>query len=66
MPWDLHLRRFLSGGQSKGGGTSVIPKSVNATRLQQNFDAATISLSGEDMGKIAVLEAKERLITGKF
>ena len=48
------------------GGTSVIPKSVNATRLQQNFDAATISLSGEDMGKIAVLEAKERLITGKF
>ena len=47
-------------------GTSVIPKSVNAARLQQNFDAATISLSDKDMGKIAALEAKERLITGKF
>ena len=47
-------------------GTSVIPKSVNAARLQQNFDAAAVSLSSEDMGKIAVLEAKERLITGKF
>jgi alcohol dehydrogenase (NADP+) len=47
-------------------GTSVIPKSVNAARLQQNFDAATISLSDEDMEKIAALEAKKRLITGKF
>lgn len=47
-------------------GTSVIPKSVNATRLQQNYDAATISLSDKDMGKIAALEAKGRLITGKF
>jgi len=47
-------------------GTSVIPKSVNATRLQQNFYAATISLSGKDMEKIAALEAKKRLITGKF
>ena len=47
-------------------GTSVIPKSVNAARLQQNFDAATISLSVEDMGKIATLEKKERLLTGKF
>ena len=47
-------------------GTSVIPKSVNSSRMQQNFDATTILLSGEDMGKIATLEAKERLITGKF
>ena len=39
-------------------GTSVIPKSVNAVRLQQNFDAATISLSVEDMEKIATLEEK--------
>lgn len=46
--------------------TSVIFKSVNAVRLQQNFDAAAVSLSGEDMGKIAVLEARECLITGKF
>ncbi len=47
-------------------GTSVIPKSVNPARLKQNFDAAGISLSNEDMKKIAALEAKGRLITGKF
>jgi len=47
-------------------GTSVIPKSVNPARLKQNFDSATISLSDEDMKKIAALEAKRRLITGKF
>ena len=47
-------------------GTSVIPKSVNAARLQQNFDASAISLSSKDMGRIVQLEAKERLITGKF
>ncbi|MEE9119081.1 MAG: aldo/keto reductase [Calditrichia bacterium] len=47
-------------------GTSVIPKSVNPARLEQNFDSATISLSDEDMEKIAALEAKGRLIIGKF
>jgi len=47
-------------------GTSVIPKSVNSARLKQNFDSATISLSNEEMEKIAALEAKGRLITGKF
>jgi len=47
-------------------GTSVIPKSVNPARLKQNFDSATISLSDEDMKKIAALEAKRRLINGKF
>ncbi len=47
-------------------GTSVIPKSVNPTRLKQNFDAAGILLSNEDMKKIAALEANERFITGKF
>jgi alcohol dehydrogenase (NADP+) len=47
-------------------GTSVIPKSVNPLRLKQNFDSAAILLSDKDMKKIAALEAKRRLITGKF
>lgn len=47
-------------------GTSVIPKSVNPARLEQNFGSATISLSDEDMEKISALEAKGRLIIGKF
>ena len=47
-------------------GTSVIPKSVNPARLKQNFDSATIPLSDEDMDKIATLETKGRLLTGKF
>lgn len=47
-------------------GTSVIPKSVNSVRLKQRFDSAAISLSNEDMEKIAAFEAKGRLITGKF
>jgi alcohol dehydrogenase (NADP+) len=48
------------------GGTSVILKSVNPARLKQNFDSAAISLSDKNMEKIAALEAKRRLITGKF
>lgn len=47
-------------------GTSVIPKSVNTARLQQNFDATTISLTSEDMEKIAKLDSKIRFITGQF
>jgi alcohol dehydrogenase (NADP+) len=47
-------------------GTSVIPKSVNPNRLKQNFDSASISLSDEDMKKIAALEAKGCILIGKF
>ncbi len=47
-------------------GTSVIPKSVNPARLEQNFDSATISLADGDMEKIAALEEKVRLLIGKF
>ena len=47
-------------------GVSVIPKSVNPTRLKQNFDSATISLSDKEMKRIAALEAKKRFITGEF
>jgi alcohol dehydrogenase (NADP+) len=47
-------------------GTSVIPKSVNPGRIKQNFEAASITLSENDMKKIAALDNHERLITGAF
>ena len=47
-------------------GTSVIPKSVNPGRIKQNFEAATISLSEDEMQKIADLEMNHRLIVGGF
>jgi alcohol dehydrogenase (NADP+) len=47
-------------------GTSVIPKSVNPARLKQNYDAAFIELSDEDMKKIAAMDRHERIIKGGF
>ncbi len=47
-------------------GTAVIPKSVNPKRLQQNFDAANIELTGDDMSDIARLDKGFRFITGSF
>jgi len=47
-------------------GTSVIPKSVNSARLKQNFDTTSILLSNDEMEKIAALEAKGRIVNGKF
>ncbi len=47
-------------------GTSVIPKSVNPERMKQNFLAASIELSDEDMTNIAALNTHERLIVGGF
>ena len=47
-------------------GTSVIPKSVNPVRLKQNYDAAAIELSDEDMKKIASMDRRERIIKGGF
>jgi alcohol dehydrogenase (NADP+) len=45
-------------------GTSVIPKSVNPGRIKQNFEAQNISLSSEDMQKIAQVEKQFRYVTG--
>lgn len=47
-------------------GTSVIPKSVNAGRMTQNFEAASIELDADDMAKIAALDAGYRYIDGTF
>ena len=47
-------------------GTSVIPKSVNPGRMQQNLDAASIELSDEEMKKIAALDINGRFIIGGF
>ena len=47
-------------------GTSVIPKSVNPGRMKQNFEAATLELTAEDMDKIAALDFHGRYIVGQF
>ena len=47
-------------------GTSVIPKSTNPERMEQNLAAAEISLSAEDMRTIASLDRHSRYIVGDF
>ena len=47
-------------------GISVIPKSVNPSRLRENLSAAEIELSQEDMQRIAGLDQNHRLIDGSF
>jgi alcohol dehydrogenase (NADP+) len=47
-------------------GTSVIPKSVNVDRLKQNFEAATLELSGDDMKRINSLDKHRRYVDGSF
>ncbi|MEM8895500.1 MAG: aldo/keto reductase [Bacteroidota bacterium] len=52
-------------GYSVKRGIAVIPKSVNPARLAQNFHAANIELSDEDMTKLSSLP-KYRYIDGTF
>jgi alcohol dehydrogenase (NADP+) len=47
-------------------GTAVIPKSVNAGRIQENLKALEITLSPEDMHAIAQLDIHERYVGGDF
>lgn len=47
-------------------GTAVIPKSVNPGRMQQNLDAADVSLTVEDMQEIAGLDRHRRYVGGEF
>ncbi|MGD1960925.1 MAG: aldo/keto reductase [Fulvivirga sp.] len=47
-------------------GTAVIPKSVNPVRLQQNLEAASITLSGDEMEEIALLDKRYRYLDGNF
>jgi len=45
-------------------GTAVIPKSVNPGRIRENFEAAELELSDEDMEEIAGLDRHRRYIAG--
>lgn len=45
-------------------GTAVIPKSVNPGRIRENFEAAELALSDEDMEEIAALDMHRRYIEG--
>lgn len=47
-------------------GTAVIPKSVNAERLKQNFEAQQLVLSDEDMQMLAHVDRHYRFIDGTF
>ena len=47
-------------------GTVVIPKSVNPQRLKQNLAAAKVSLSEDDLQKIAQLDRNRRYVDGEF
>ena len=45
---------------------SVIPKSINPTRLKENFETLNIELSEANMEKIAALDKNQRIIDGSF
>ena len=47
-------------------GTAVIPKSVNAARMEQNMAAAEVTLTQDDMEEIAGLDRKRRYVDGEF
>ena len=47
-------------------GTSVIPKSVNPARMEQNLAAAALDLDAADMSALRDLDAGYRLIDGAF
>lgn len=47
-------------------GTAVIPKSVNPERIEQNFAAANLSLTAEDMSAIATLDKHRRYVDGSI
>jgi alcohol dehydrogenase (NADP+) len=47
-------------------GTAVIPKSVNPERIRQNLGALQVTLSENDMQRIAALDRHHRFIDGSF
>lgn len=46
--------------------TAVIPKSVNPARLCENFQAASLELSNQDMSELAKLDIGFRYVNGEF
>jgi alcohol dehydrogenase (NADP+) len=47
-------------------GTSVIPKSTHLGRIRENFEAASLSLSADEVASLASLDAGARYVTGDF
>jgi len=47
-------------------GTAVIPKSVNESRIIENFKSINVNLDEEDLKKIAALDVHFRYVTGEF
>jgi alcohol dehydrogenase (NADP+) len=47
-------------------GTSVIPKSVNPGRIEENWGARELSLTPADMTAIAALDRHQRMVDGGF
>lgn len=47
-------------------GTAVIPKSVNATRIRDNYESVFVQLDAEDMAQIQLLEKNHRLAKGLY
>ncbi|WP_430810469.1 MULTISPECIES: aldo/keto reductase [unclassified Carboxylicivirga] len=54
LAWNLHR------------GISVIPKSVNTARLQQNLDALQVKLKPADMEVLKMIDKNRRYVDGKF
>ena len=46
--------------------TAVIPKSVNPERMKQNLESLDVSLTRDDMQKIAGIDRNRRYLDGKF
>jgi len=47
-------------------GIAVIPKSVNPQRIQENFEAANLTLSTEDLEKLNHIGVSHRFVDGTF
>jgi alcohol dehydrogenase (NADP+) len=46
--------------------TAVIPKSVNAARIRENFEAQELALGAEDLAALAALDRGARYVVGDF
>ena len=47
-------------------GVVVIPKSVNESRIAENFGSLNVKLDADDMAQISTLECNLRITTGAF
>jgi alcohol dehydrogenase (NADP+) len=47
-------------------GTVVLPKSVNASRIAENFDSYQVKLDEDDMKQLGATERGFRFIKAKF